>query len=212
MRHAHAPHGRSWHYLVVLTGLLPGTIAFADDSVALRQGAEILQPFKQELQQALKSGLAEGPTAAIDACRLQAPAIAAGLSTDNVRVGRSSHKLRNPANAPEPWVRLIMMAYLEQPDEREPVAVRLESGRIGYVEPIILQPMCTTCHGESLSEPVATANCGALPGRCRHGFQGRRSARCVLGGICPGRGALNLQPLSCSAKPADIKLDGFGAC
>ena len=63
------------------------------------------------------------------------------------------------------------MAYLEQPDEREPVAVRLESGRIGYVEPIILQPMCTTCHGESLSEPVATQIAELYPDDAATGFR-----------------------------------------
>ena len=39
---------------------------------------------------------------------LRAPEIAAGLSTDGVRVGRTSHRLRNPANAPRPWMEPVL--------------------------------------------------------------------------------------------------------
>ena len=134
------------------------------------RGAELLAPFKSDLKQALTSGMQEGPAAAIEVCSELAPRIAASLSVDGVKMGRSSHKLRNPANAPEPWVRLIMMAYLEQPNEREPVAVRLENGHIGYVEPIILQPMCTTCHGEMVAEPLARQIAELYPDDAAMGF------------------------------------------
>ena len=38
-------------------------------------------PFKQDLQQALKSGLADGPATAIQVCRVKAPGIADALRT-----------------------------------------------------------------------------------------------------------------------------------
>ena len=31
----------------------------------------------------------------------------------------------------------------------------LPNGRSGYVEPILLQPLCTACHGEKISKEVA---------------------------------------------------------
>ena len=64
-----------------------------------------------------------------------------------------------------------MTGYLNQPDQPEPVAVRLENGRIGYVEPIFLQPMCTTCHGDSLSEPVARQIAELYPEDAATGFK-----------------------------------------
>ena len=70
------------------------------DAQAAEQAAAALKPFKQKLMQALTDGLQQGPVAAIDKCQLEAPMIAAALSQDGIRVGRSSHRLRNPGNAP----------------------------------------------------------------------------------------------------------------
>ena len=42
--------------------------------------------------------------AAIDACRVEAPRIAERVGAAGVAAGRTSHRLRNPANAPEPWM------------------------------------------------------------------------------------------------------------
>jgi hypothetical protein len=121
----------------------------------LAHGADLLAPFKQDLQKALKSGLAEGPAAAIQVCRVKAPGIADALSVDGVRMGRSSHKLRNPDNTAPDWVRPIMQTYLDDASSRKPRAVVLAGGRSGYVEPIMVQPLCLTCHGSELAPEVA---------------------------------------------------------
>lgn len=125
----------------------------AQDAV-LARGAERLAPFKQDLQQALKSGLAQGPAEAIQVCRVKAPDIADALSVAGVRMGRSSHRLRNPENEAPDWVRPIMQAYLDDPSSRSPQAVQLESDRWGYVEPIMVQPLCLTCHGSELAADI----------------------------------------------------------
>jgi len=119
-------------------------------------GALLLAPFKRDLQQALRDGLAEGPVEAIAACRVRAPEIAAALSVDGVRVGRSSHRLRNPSNAAPEWVLPILEAYVADAAHRAPRTVDLAHGRSGYVEPILLQPMCLACHGKSLAPEVAS--------------------------------------------------------
>ncbi len=119
------------------------------------RGAEILVAFKQELQQALREGLARGPVEAISACRERAPEIARGLSGDGIRLGRTSHRLRNPSNVAPEWVRPILESYLSRPSERSPRAVRLGEGRSGYAEPILLQPLCVTCHGQSVAPDLA---------------------------------------------------------
>lgn len=137
----------------------------------LAWGAELLSPFKQDLQQALKSGLAEGPAEAIQVCRVKAPGIADALSVDGVRMGRSSHKLRNPDNAAPDWVSAIMQAYLDDPASRKPHAVELDQNRWGYVEPIIVQPLCLTCHGSELAPDVAARIAELYPEDHATGFE-----------------------------------------
>ncbi len=134
----------------------------ADESDAARAG-ELLKPFKQELQQALRAGLATGPDNAIEVCKDQAPMIAARLSTNGVVMGRSSHKLRNPANQPPEWVTPVLARYLEQAAELTPAVVALPELRVGYVEPIVMQPLCLTCHGDELAPDIAARVSAAYP-------------------------------------------------
>lgn len=130
----------------------------------LETGRLALAPFQAGLQAALKEGLAKGPVEAVDACRVRAPAIArdavraaaagGGPGATVVDLGRTSHKLRNPANAPRAWVSPLLAAYLAQPGDRAPRAVDLGDGRWGYVQPIVVQPLCLTCHGSTIAEPL----------------------------------------------------------
>jgi hypothetical protein len=142
---------------LVLTGLLgfAATCIEAQES-GLGDGPRILAPFKQALMRALAEGLAQGPVEAIAACRIEAPAIAASISQDGVRVGRASQRLRNPANVAPEWVAPILDAYSNEPTDRAPVTVSLGDGRSGYVEPIMLQPLCLSCHGDNLAPDVAS--------------------------------------------------------
>ena len=94
------------------------------------------------------------PAQAIEACRTRAPQISASLSVDGVRLGGSSHRLRNPANVPPQWVEPLLDAYRDDPSARAPRAVSLDARRRGYVEPISVQPLCLTCHGEDIAQPV----------------------------------------------------------
>ena len=137
----------------LLIAMIPLSIGASEQDLA--RGAELLQPFKQQLQGALRSGLSQGPAEAIAACRTKAPEIAASLSGDGVRVGRSSQRLRNPANVPPEWVEPLLDAYQRHPSARTPRAVRLDERRRGYVEPIFVKAPCLTCHGENLAEPIA---------------------------------------------------------
>ena len=139
------------------------------DGPAERGQAE-LAPFKQQLMGALKAGLAEGPDQAIDACRVEAPAIAAGLTTDQVSLGRTSHRLRNPGNAGPAWATAVLQDYLGEDGDWQPRVVELEGHRTGYVEPIVTQPLCLACHGSDLAPPVAAALARLYPEDRATGF------------------------------------------
>jgi hypothetical protein len=139
---------------LALLGALPGTAAFAQQ-LGGDQGAGLLVPFKQNLQQALREGLSKGPVHALSACQVEAPKIAEGLAQEGILVGRTSDRLRNPANRSPEWVRPILEAYIANPSSRSPRSLALTEGRAGYVEPILTQSLCLTCHGKSIDSNVA---------------------------------------------------------
>ncbi len=120
----------------------------------IRRGAEAIEPFKRDLMAALTEALKGGGGDAIDVCRLRAPELAAQASGDKLKVGRTSHKLRNPANAPKPWMADLLEEYAAGDGKSGPEAVALPGGGVGYVEPIYVKTMCLGCHGENVPEPI----------------------------------------------------------
>ncbi|MEM8610128.1 MAG: DUF3365 domain-containing protein [Myxococcota bacterium] len=125
-----------------------------DEDYWRERGAESVLPLKQNLKRALASGLEEGPVEAVTACQAIAPSVTRGASTRSANVGRTSHKLRNPANEPKFWMRPLLQSYLDHPDQMDPKVIVLDEETIGYMEPIYLQPMCVTCHGTSIDPEV----------------------------------------------------------
>ena len=159
----------SCHAILISLVLAASTVQGQDAELA--RGAELLAPFKQSLQAALKSGLATGPAEAILVCRVKAPEIAKALSVDGVRMGRSSHRLRNPDNTAPDWVGPIMQTYLDDPASREPRAVELADNRWGYAEPIMVQPLCLNCHGSELAPDIAAQVSELYPEDRATGFE-----------------------------------------
>jgi len=115
------------------------------------QAVEAVGTLRTQLLAALTQGLTRGPEAAIDACRVEAPRIAERVGAGGVAVGRTSHRLRNPANAPEPWMAPLLDEFRTSPPTPDAWrTVDLGPRGTGYVEPIYLQPLCATCHGEAV--------------------------------------------------------------
>ncbi len=110
---------------------------------------------RKDLGAALRGAMEKGgPMAAVEACRDQAPRITVSQASPGVEVGRTSHRLRNPKNAPRPWMEPLLAEYRGLPPAPGSYrVVDLGKGGTGYVEPIYLKPMCATCHGENI-EPA----------------------------------------------------------
>lgn len=143
------------HLMIMLATAVLATSATADEDLAQR-GKQLLQPFQKTLQTALREGMQEGPANAIEVCRLEAPAIPGRVAPEGVAMGRTSHRLRNPDNAPLDWQREMLAYYLDNPDDRQPRQTRLDETRVAHVQPIETQPMCLSCHGSDLDESVQT--------------------------------------------------------
>lgn len=151
-------------FLVIFLGLLPLSCESLNknssgltEPQAREAAIKHLEPFKKKFMQALMTALQSGgPEAAVLACHQEAPKIPADSSTPEVTVGRTSHKLRQSANAPKTWMKPYLDQYAgtkngDLPSER---LVALNNGEYGYLQPIYIKPLCLTCHGSNLSEGV----------------------------------------------------------
>jgi len=116
------------------------------------EAAAAIASLRKGLGGALRNGLAKGPVEAISACRLDAPRITGEIGEGRMMtVGRTSHRLRNPDNAPEDWMRPLLDEYRHvEPSPGSSRTVDLGDRGMGYVEPIYLKPLCATCHGENV--------------------------------------------------------------
>lgn len=108
---------------------------------------------KAELGTALADG---GPGAAVEVCRERAPRLAEQISQEvGFPVGRSSHRWRQPNNAPQPELADYLAAHSAQPGAQAPVAVVEAPEQYTVIAPIVTQPLCLTCHGDAKTFPPA---------------------------------------------------------
>jgi hypothetical protein len=132
--------------------------AFAEESrTAVKAFADRL---KAELQAAIKSG---GVVSAIPVCSVKAPEIADEVSDElGLAIGRTSHRVRNPANAPDAWESSVLEDFLaraaagEDMDTLEVVAVAERDGedQLRYMKAIPVQQVCLACHGTDFAPEV----------------------------------------------------------
>ena len=99
---------------------------------------------------AMKKG---GPVAALETCHLKAMPITDKHAEKVVAMGRTSHKVRNPKNAPKDWVKPYL-AEFKSGQRKEAITVNLKDGHTGYLEPIYVQAKCLVCHGSKLAAPL----------------------------------------------------------
>lgn len=154
---------------LVLLSAPPASGAEPDPRIEAARAAlaSLEKGLKSALQEAMQTG---GPVAAIGACHEQAARIAAAAST-KVAVGRTSHKLRNPANAPAPWM-VPLLAELRAASAKpgDFRTATLPDGALGYVEPIRVGPVCLACHGATVVPDVAAKLKALYPKDAATGF------------------------------------------
>ena len=158
-----------------------GVPAGAGDNPAdprLPASREAVGAFAAELKGALTAGLASGgPIGAIGVCRDQAPAIAAdGSRALGAQVGRTSERLRNPANAPTRAERAVLDAFARRVAAGEAAETMehweiLGDGSALYMKPIMVGGPCLACHGRDLAPPIAAAIDAAYPGDQATGYE-----------------------------------------
>jgi Protein of unknown function (DUF3365) len=133
---------------------------------------------KEALQQALQSG---GPANGIVVCHDKAGQIAADLSQQRgMLVGRTSLKVRNPANAPDNWELAVLKQFEARKAQGEP-ADKLEFFAVidddqgqktfRYMKAIPTAALCLNCHGENLNPEVDAKLKELYPDDTARGFR-----------------------------------------
>jgi hypothetical protein len=153
--------------LVILTGVAMGVGAEEgqpSDAERAAESRKLTQSFAEQLRgelvRAIKAG---GPESAIPVCHSAAPAITEEMAAEKGwSVGRTALKLRNPANAPDPWERSVLLKFQDQikqgadVKELEVYETATQDGKpvFRYMKAIPTQKPCLTCHGQNVSEPL----------------------------------------------------------
>lgn len=102
----------------------------------------------------------EGPVKAISFCHSNVKTIAknaAGARMEKYEFGRTSHKIRNEKNRPQPWAEVYLKEFqgtFKGDIKKEFILHKLENGKQIYLEPLYVQAQCLVCHGEQVSNDV----------------------------------------------------------
>lgn len=164
---------------VKATGQEAASYALGDAPARLAPGIQAAEAALAALQRRLAGRLLEelaagGPARAITVCRDEAPALTAQTAREKgVRVGRASHRLRNPRNAAPAWAQPYVAAGAQRKAAAlEPRVVDL-GDRVGVLRPIGTAGVCLQCHGAAsrLSPDVQAYLAKAYPDDRAVGFE-----------------------------------------
>jgi len=168
--------------LLLVLGLMAPGGARADDALDafVQDSRAKVKAFAGQLKGALQAAIKEGgPGHAIPVCNTEAPEIARRLSeAPGWTVGRTSHRLRNPANAPDAWEAAVLDSFLERAAAGEALATmeraeRIQSGgrdTYRYMKAIPAGEVCLTCHGAAIDPALAAKIAAYYPEDRATGF------------------------------------------
>ncbi|MGC2856615.1 DUF3365 domain-containing protein [Novispirillum sp. DQ9] len=177
-------NSRSLVRLCILAGALalaPAAHAADPDITALKaEAAAIMKVFGGSLQAELKAAMERGgPVEAIQVCAAKAVPLADKASAESGwSVGRTSHKLRNPRNAPDAFEQAVLDDFLARQAKGEAAADMAHAAVVDgpdgkvfrFVKAIPTGEPCLACHGSTIAPEVAKELDSLYPGDAARGF------------------------------------------
>lgn len=118
--------------------------------VYLKQGDSIVKITFDTLRNTLiKTITAKGHAEAVKFCNVQALPITAMYASERIVVSRVSDKNRNPGNALQGLDKATWQKYFELAAKKDSLksVVITSNNQVHYYKPILMQPMCLSCHG-----------------------------------------------------------------
>lgn len=169
---------------LVTPPLATPSLAAEPDIAALKaEAVEVMKSFGGSLQGELKAAMQRGgPVEAIQVCAAKAIPLADQAAADSGwAVGRSSHRLRNPKNAPDAFEQAVIDDFLARQAKGEPAAdmaaAAIVDGPGGpgdkifrFVKAIPTGEPCLTCHGAAVAPEVAKELDSLYPNDAARGF------------------------------------------
>lgn len=145
--------------LLVTLGLLLMTNAYAQDftSEAKALAADLKSSLMKNLSEKISK---DGVVEAIPFCHANVKPIAkkaAKTRLNKYEFGRTSHKIRNIGNNPQPWADKYLKEFqgtFKGDIKKDYILTTLEDNKKLYMEPLYVQPQCLLCHGEKVSAEV----------------------------------------------------------
>jgi len=138
----------------------------SDMDALTSEAQQLTKHYMKTLKRTLQGSiLASGPSAAIQVCSVNAPAIALSIGEQaDWRVARTSEKLRNPNNKPDLWERRVLQNFAIKINKGAPINNLEETAIVNlngkkafrYMKAISVGNVCLTCHGSSISGSVAS--------------------------------------------------------
>ena len=168
--------------LAIVTAAVLAAPALADDTQARVEASraaakQLFETLRDEMQTAVQTG---GPVAAIEVCHDKAQVLTKKIADETGwRVARTSHKIRNPKNAPDAWEAQVLEDFQKRKANGEPLetmeffAIVEEGGKksFRYMKAIPLGGVCSNCHGPVLKPEVVQKLDQYYPDDKARGFQ-----------------------------------------
>jgi hypothetical protein len=173
-------------FLLVCSTAVAGQIAAERPTYPIAQAPEALRGAVQRgdaivgsIQTALFAQLSKemqrgGPEGAVRVCHLEATSITQEVARkEGLAAGRTSHRLRNPTNAPRPWAAPIVASHAGKAIDGVDGFVVDLGDKVGLLRPIGFRAACAGCHGprEQLAPSVLQELSERYPGDQATGFK-----------------------------------------
>jgi hypothetical protein len=127
----------------------PAAAAPAELHDAVSRADLVVVGLHDALERELAEGLAQGgPGFAVQSCHIDVVGVTRRIARrPGVTAGRTSDRLRNPANRPPAWAADLVAAETAR-RARDVDGYVVDLGEaVGVLRPIVHQPVCTPCHG-----------------------------------------------------------------
>lgn len=159
----------------------PAQAADPDMNALKAEAVTLMQGFGGSLLGELKGAMERGgPVEAIQVCAAKAQPLAQEASRDSGwSIGRTSHRLRNPENAPDAFEQQVLADFLARQDKGEKAADLAHAAVVDdpdggktfrFVKAIPTGEPCLACHGTELRPDVAAALDELYPQDIARGF------------------------------------------
>lgn len=146
---------------LLLSSLLFFNYSFAEVDTFESDAKSLARDLRTSLMKNLSEKIAkEGPVAAVPFCHANVKLIAKDAAKERMtkyEFGRTSHKIRNTANAPLPWANKYLKDFEGKKKgeaSKDFIIHKLENSKRVYLEPLYIEAKCLLCHGDNVEKDI----------------------------------------------------------